>query len=88
MDQLKKAQVLLSHLDEIVAAVDQALIIEDSAQRRAYLKSVLFYWMGVIYDDAAANEANLQIALSASQEMVNRLKEANKRLLKRISDLR
>ena len=88
MDKLKKTQIILDNLDEITAAVEQAILIEDRGQRRAYLKSVLFYWLGIIVDNTTASEANVEIALSAVQAMVVRLKEQNKILMKRISDNR
>jgi hypothetical protein len=88
MDKLKKTQIILDNLDEITAAVEQAILIEDRGQRRAYLKSVLFYWLGIIVDNTTASEANVEIALSAAQAMVTRLKEQNKILMKRISDNR
>lgn len=88
MDKLKKTQIILDNLDEITAAVEQAILIEDRGQRRAYLKSVLFYWLGIVVDNTTASEANVEIALSAAQAMVVRLKEQNKILMKRISDNR
>lgn len=88
MDKLKKTQIILDNLDEITAAVEQDILIEDRGQRRAYLKSVLFYWLGIIVDNTTASEANVEIALSAAQAMVTRLKEQNKILMKRISDNR
>ena len=88
MDKLKKTQIILDNLDEITAAVEQAILIEDRGQRRAYLKSVLFYWLGIIVDNTTASEADVEIALSAAQAMVTRLKEQNKILMKRISDNR
>lgn len=88
MDQLKKTKVILDHLDEIMVAIEQTFLIEDVQQRRSMLKSILFYWLGIIYDDAFADRANLEIALATSQRMVEILREQNKVLNKRISQSR
>lgn len=85
MNQVKKTKAVLDNLDQVLLAVEQVHAIEDPQQRKDLLRSILYYWLGVVYDEAFADRANIEIALDTSQKIVDMLKEQNKTLLKRIS---
>lgn len=51
----KKNAAILEHLEQVVADVEQVLEQPDTEARRNYLKGVLFYWLGILFEDGAAD---------------------------------
>lgn len=71
---------LLTHVENVVEDVREVLKNTDPKEREIQLKSVLFYWLGIVFDDGAAESAELKIALDTTKQMVARLKDLNEKL--------
>lgn len=88
MNEVSKNKVLLQYVDAVLDAVKQAQDLKDEDERILNLKGVLYYWLGIIFDEGRANAANLEIANEALLKIVVALKNQNKELLKRINEMR
>lgn len=76
----KKNASILAHIEQVVQDIELAQDIEDKDERRAKLKGVLFYWLGIVFDDAQMDAKDLKTALDASMEIIERLKSDNETL--------
>ncbi len=76
-DPYRKNSAIMDHLDNVMSDLENALQIADEEERETQLKSVLYYWLGVVFDDGAVDVKNLITALEASRAMIYKLKEAN-----------
>ena len=79
-DPIHKNAAILEHIEQVVKDVEHTLRITDEHERETHLKSVLFYWLSIIFDDGANDSANLEIALEASRDMISKLRKANEKL--------
>lgn len=78
----KKNAAVLEHLEQVVADIEQILEQPQTASRKNYLKGVLFYWLGVLFEDGSVDSGNLKTALDASVQLTERLKTSNNALKK------
>ena len=79
-DPYRKNSAIMGHLDNIMSDLEDALQIADENERETQLKSVLYYWLGVVFDDGAVDVKNFKTALDASRALIYKLKEANEKL--------
>ncbi len=84
MDEVHKNKVVLEYLEAVTEAVIKAQEL-DADERVTNLRGVLYYWMGIIFDEGRVNASNLEVANDALRQMVARLKHQNKELLKRVN---
>lgn len=80
----RKEHVVLNHLDAAVIDIKKAFCLVDANKREAQIKSVLFYWLGAVFDDATSEVNELKVALDITKQMVSRLKEVNDRLKEKL----
>ncbi len=73
----KKNAAILEHLEQVVADIEQILEQPQTPSRKNYLKGVLFYWLGVLFEDGSVDSGNLKTALDASISLTERLKSSN-----------
>lgn len=86
--ELRKHRVTQEYLEAIAVAVEQALAIEDPKARRTYLRATLLYWMSIMYEEGGIEVADLSTSLSVQRGIIEKLRQENQALLKRISLLR
>lgn len=79
-DPIHKNAAILEHIDQVVKDLLHTLKIIDERERETHVKSVLFYWLGVLFDDGANDSANLLVALDAARDMMSKLRETNEKL--------
>lgn len=79
-DPIHKNAAILEHIDQVVKDLLHTLKITDDRERETHVKSVLFYWLGVLFDDGAIDSANLLVALDASRDIASKLRETNEKL--------
>jgi len=85
MDEVRKNKVVLQYIDAITDAVNSAQDEQDISLRTISLKGILYYWMGIMFDEGRVSAANLEVANDALEGINKRLKAQNKDLLKRIN---
>lgn len=73
----KRNAAILEHIEHVVTDIERVLEQPDTPERRIYLKGVLFYWLGILFEDGAVDTANLKVALDASKKLTERLKQSN-----------
>ncbi len=88
MNEVAKNKVLLQYVDTVIDAIKHAQDLTDEDERILNLRGVLYYWLGIMFDEGRANAANLEIANEALLKIVVALKAQNKELLKRINEMR
>ena len=79
-NSFKKTASILEHIDQVVADIEKLSAEPDSAEKTTKLKSILFYWLGIVFEDGAADTENLKFTLNASKELIERLKISNETL--------
>lgn len=81
---LKKNAAIFEHIEHVVTDIERVLEQPETPERRIYLKGVLFYWLGILFEDGAVDTANLKIALDASRKLTERLKQSNEVLKEKV----
>lgn len=76
----KKNSAVLEHIEHVVSDIENILTQPDTPERRIQLKGILFYWLGILFEDGAVDTANLKIALDTSRALTERLKLSNENL--------
>ena len=84
----KKHKIISENLDRITD--DFLVLFEEthglklSKKEKALFqnksKSILYYWVGIIYDDATLQVKNLEIALEASKSITKKLRDSQQNL--------
>lgn len=81
LNTAKKNAAVLEHIEHVVTDIENILDSQpNTPERRIRLKGILFYWLGILFDDGAVDTANLKIALDASRQLTARLKASNQAL--------
>jgi len=73
----KKNAAILEHIEQVITDIEKILEEPETPERRIRLKGVLFYWLGILFEDGAVDTANLKIALEASRKLTERLRQSN-----------
>jgi len=81
---MKKNAAILEHIEQVVTDIERILEQPETPERRIYLKGVLFYWLGILFEDGAVDTANLKVALEASRKLTERLKHSNEILKEKV----
>lgn len=76
----KKNAAILEHIEQVITDIERILEEPETPERRIRLKGVLFYWLGILFEDGAVDTANLKIALEASRKLTERLRQSNHNL--------
>ena len=76
----RKNTAVLEHIEQVIHDIEQAQAIADESERKAKLKGVLFYWLGIVFDEGQLDSKDLKTALDASMEIIERLKKDNETL--------
>lgn len=84
----RKANAVAEHVDAAIASLQRALDEPDRAIRVAKLRSAVYHWFGVMFDEGSGYRADMLSSLSVLSEQVVRLKKKNKELLKLLSESR
>lgn len=66
--------IFLSYLDLIVQDLKGLEGITDKHEKELKAKSILLYWIGIIYDDGRVELEQLKVALDAARQMIEKLK--------------
>lgn len=85
----KREKTILAILDELSLDLEKTLVDvkkisaneEEAIPRfKIEVKSKVYYWLSMLYDEMEAREKNLEIALDVSKEIIKKLKESNQEL--------
>ena len=83
-----KSEIIAEHVDHVQSELTEILSDESLSdfEKRMKIKSALFYWLGIVYDDSNLNAQELSREMSDMKKTTERLKLSNDALKNKLKN--